>query len=259
MNTFESTFLKHRKLLQEHFMLNESAEYEGKLEKLINHLKDKKKVLILTTSNRWVGDKQKPKSTVLAEYVAKETGNAEVIDVSKLKIYDCEGNVSKNEGNNCGVKEAALKDKEKNPSGNHRCWCSYNNKDDELWKISKVLFESDAVVFFGSVRWGQTNGVYQRLIERLTWLENRHSTLNEENIIKDKDAGIVFIGQNWNGEQVLETQKNVLKFFGFNVPDSLSFNWQYLTDPKDESQNSYKKAPAAFEAAFDVKLDEKKK
>jgi len=254
MNTFENTFKKHRELLREHFQLNESAEYEGKLDKLINHLKDKKKVLILTTSNRWVGDKQKPKSSVLAEYVAKEIGNAEVIDVSKLKIYDCEGNISKNEGNNCGVKESALKDKKKNPTGDHRCWCSYNNKDDELWKISKILFEADAVVFFGSVRWGQTNGVYQRLIERLSWLENRHSTLKEDNIIKDKDAGIVFIGQNWNGEQVLETQKNVLKFFGFKVPDSLSFNWQYLTDSKDESQESYKKAPSAFEEAFDVKV-----
>jgi hypothetical protein len=31
----------------------------------------------------------------------------------------------------------------------------------------------------------------------------------------------------------------------------------YLTDPKDESQDSYKKAPAAFEAAFDIKLNNK--
>jgi len=88
----------------------------------------------------------------------------------------------------------------------------------------------------------------------LTWLENRHSTLNEENIIKDKETGIVLIGQNWNGENVLDTQKQVLKFFGFKVPDVLSFNWQYLDNPKDESQNSYKKAPSAFEEAFDVKL-----
>ena len=254
VNTFETSFNKHKKLLREHFQLSESVEYENKLESLINKLKTKKKVLILTTSNRWVGDKQKPKSNVLAEYVSQEIKNAEIIDVSKLKIYDCEGNISKKEGNNCGVKKAALESKEKNPTGNHRCWCSYNNKDDDLWKISKVLFESDAVVFFGSVRWGQTNGVYQRLIERLSWLENRHSTLGEDNIIKDKDAGIVFIGQNWNGEQVLETQKSVLKFFGFQVPNELSFNWQYLTDPKDESQDSYKKAPSAFEKAFDVKL-----
>jgi len=40
MSNFESTFLKHRALLKEHFMLNENAEYEGKLDKLINHLKE---------------------------------------------------------------------------------------------------------------------------------------------------------------------------------------------------------------------------
>jgi hypothetical protein len=27
-----------------------------------------------------------------------------IIDVSKLKIYECEGNVSDREGNNCGAK-----------------------------------------------------------------------------------------------------------------------------------------------------------
>jgi hypothetical protein len=85
-------------------------------------------------------------------------------------------------------------------------------------------------------------------------LENRHSTLNEDNIIKDKEAGVIFIGQNWNGETVIDTQKKVLEFFGFKVPDVLSFNWQFGNDTKDESQNSYKKAPSAFEEAFDVKI-----
>jgi hypothetical protein len=114
MSNFEQTFLKHRALLKEHFMLNENAEYEGKLDKMIEHLKDKKKVLFLTTSTRWSGDKQKPKSTVLAEHIAEEVGkNVELIDVGALTIYCCEGNVSKNEGNNCGIKDSALKDKEK--------------------------------------------------------------------------------------------------------------------------------------------------
>jgi multimeric flavodoxin WrbA len=254
MNTFEDTLLKHKKLLFEHFNLNESVDMTSKLEKLIQTLKNKKKVLLITTSNRWVGDKQTPKSSILAEYVSKELDNVEIIDASKLNIYDCEGNVSKNEGNNCGVKDSVLKDKEKNPTGNHRCWCSINNKDDELWKISKSLFEVDAVVFFVSVRWGQTNGVYQRLIERLSWLENRHSTLKEDNIIKDKEAGIVLVGQNWNGDNVLDTQKQVLKFYGFKASDTLSFNWQYLQDPKDETLESYKAAPEAFEKDFGVKL-----
>jgi len=247
-----SRFLK---LLEEAKIANNPAIYTKKLDTLINYLKDKEKVLLLTTSNRWEGDKEQPKSTQLAEFVKKEIGNnVEVIDVSKLTIHCCEGNVSKMGGNNCGVKDAALKDKEKNPSGNHRCWASINNKDDELWKVSKPLFEADAVVFFVSVRWGQANSIYQKLIERLNWIENRHTTLEEDNIIEGKEAGIVVIGQNWNGTAVLDTQKKVLDFYGFNVPDELSFNWQYTDDALDETQESYKKAPEAFEKAFDINL-----
>jgi multimeric flavodoxin WrbA len=246
---------KFLKLLEEAKITNNPAIYTKKLDTLINYLKDKEKVLLLTTSNRWEGDKEQPKSTQLAEFVKKEIGNnVEVIDVSKLTIHCCEGNVSKMDGNNCGVKDAALKDKEKNPSGNHRCWASINNKDDELWKVSKPLFEADAVVFFVSVRWGQANSIYQKLIERLNWIENRHTTLEEDNIIEDKEAGIVVIGQNWNGTAVLDTQKKVLDFYGFNVPDELSFNWQYTDDALDETQESYKKAPEAFEKAFDINL-----
>ena len=241
------------KLFEDIVSTNNPDIYQEKLNNVIDYLKKKKKVLFLTTSNRWEGDKEKPKSTILAEYIKSKIGDSvEIIDVAKLNIYICEGNVSKSDGNNCGVKDAALKDKEKNPSGNHRCWCSINNKDDELWKISKPLFESDAVVFFVSVRWGQTNSVYQKLIERLDWIENRHTTLKEDNIIENIDAGIIAIGQNWNGENVIETQKQVLEFYGFKVPEELSFNWQYTKDKLDESQESYKNALKTFEKVFGV-------
>src|SRR3989344_1470966 len=160
-------------------------------------------------SNRWEGEKLPPKSTSLAVLIKKKLGKKVVlIDVSKLKIYACEGNVSSSKGNNCGVEGAVLKDKIKNPTGYHRCWASINNKDDELWKISRAIFESDAVVFFGSVRWGQMNGIYQKLIERLTWIENRQSTLGEKNIVRNIDVGLIITGQNWNEENVLKTQKN---------------------------------------------------
>lgn len=52
------------------------------------------------------------------------------------------------------TQEARLADPEKNPSGEHRCWASMNNPDDELWRISRELLQSDAVLFFGSVRLG---------------------------------------------------------------------------------------------------------
>ena len=54
-----------------------------------------------------------------------------------------------------------------------------------FWKISKELFDSNAVIFFTSVRWGQANMFHQKLIERLTWIENRHTTLGESNIVEN--------------------------------------------------------------------------
>jgi multimeric flavodoxin WrbA len=230
---------------------------EYQLEKLIEGLRDKKNVLLLTTSNRWEESKEIPKSTLLAMEVKeklKRYSSVTLLEIPKLKIYPCEGNVSGKDGNNCGIKGSTLKDKEKNPSGDHRCWASLNNEDDELWKVSKELLECDAVIFFISVRWGQANSFYQKLIERLNWIENRHTTLGEDNIVSGIDAGCVVIGQNWNAEQVLETQKKVYEFYGFNAPDDLSFYWQYTRDFNDESKESYKDAPKLFGREFEISI-----
>lgn len=232
-----------------YLMESKSSKLKENIEKTILFLEKRKKVLFLSTSNRY--DKNAddiPKSLQIAQYIQEMCGmkKIEIIDVSKLNIYNCEGNVSSVSGNGCGKKEALLNNKEKNPSGYHRCWCSLHHNDDELWKVSKSLFESDTVVFFGSIRWGQTNAIYQKLIERLCWIENRHTTLGEKNIVKDINAGIVMVGQNWNGENVIENQKKVLKFYGFDVKDEISWNWQYTNNENDESKDSYKKAIREF-------------
>lgn len=217
---------------------------------MLEHLSRHDRVLFLTTSNRWIGETggERPKSTRLALALAERLGPKRVVhlDIPLLKIYACEGNVSTARGNTCGGKDAVLNDPEKNPSGCHRCWASINNPDDELWRVSKALFESDAVVFFGSIRWGQMNAHYQKLIERLTWIENRHSTLGERNIVEHIEAGIVAIGHNWRGREVVETQTQVLSFFGFQTPPELSWNWSF-TAPTDETNASYKSAAAAFD------------
>jgi len=235
------------------FLLIEEKFSDSILNRTVNYLEKEKKVLFLTTSNRPPSDETDvPKSTQLAKYIQSRLGllKCEIIDVSKLNIYNCVGNVSTKEGNQCGVKGALLKNKEKNPSGYHRCWVSYSHDDDELWKVTKSLFESTAVVFFGSVRWGQMNAYYQKLIERLDWIENRHTTLGENNIIKNIKAGIIAVGQQWNGKQVIETQKQVFKFYGFKVPEELSWNWQYSDNPNLETKESYKKAITTFDKVF---------
>jgi len=154
------------------------------------------------------------------------------------------------------MQDALLKSSRKNPSQYHRCWASINNTDDELWKITKVLFESKVVIFFGSVRWGQVNSVYQKLFERLSWIENRVTTLGEKPIkeITKCEAGIILFGQNWNGEQVLKTQRQNFKWFGFKVPNELSFNWQYASDAEEESKESYSDALREFGELIQIAL-----
>ena len=242
-------------------MLSEEMVQSGAYKNLaqtLDILKKKKKVLLLSCSNRYNWDENNidtPKSKILATYLKEELGDKAVfIDVPELNIVSCEGNVSRKEGNSCGIKKALLKDDKKNPSGYHRCWASLNEKSDELWKISKDLFDSEVVLFFVSIRWGQANMYYQKLIERLTWIENRHTTLGEKNIIENIESGLIAVGQNWNGEQVTEVQKKVHEFYGFKPNEDLYWNWQFTKNVKDETQKSYKEAFPKF--VKDTKLDE---
>lgn len=214
--------------------------------RLVEHLASKNDVLLLTTSNRYekhVWDV--PKTTQLArrieEQLKQRRKRVKVLDVASLRIHTCEGNISGGRGNSCGVRDAKLPDRRKNPTGHHRCWASINNKDDELYKVSRELFRSQAVVFFVSVRWGQTNSVYQRLFERLSWIENRFTSLGEKPIpqLKKLEAGIVVFGHNWNDQQVLKTQTKNFEWFGWKTPAALSFNWQYTNDAEEESRESY--------------------
>lgn len=220
-----------------------------------------KKTLLITTSNRSEkAEDPVPKSTKLA-YLTQEiigVDKVTVIEIPKLNIYHCSGNVSNANGNTCGLKDALLKDKTKNPSGYHRCWVSWAKKDDELWKVTRPLFDSDAVVFYGSVRWGQMNGYYQKLIERLNWIENRHTTLGENNIVKNISAGIVALGHNWNVSKVIATQKQVFEFYGFKVPNSLSWYWQYTDNALDETQSGYKKDIKEFNQTILPKTNDNK-
>lgn len=210
--------------------LNFKKIKEGNHKKLvdtINALKKFDKVLLLTCSNRYekISKNQTPKSTILAKVIKSSLDNCTLINVPDLNIYPCEGNVSLVEGNRCGIKAALLKDKEKNPRGYHRCWASLHNPDDELWMISKELFESDCVIFFSSVRWGSANMFYQKLIERLNWINNRYIPLGEDNLIKDVTSGYICVGQHDDADKVCATQMDTHDYYGFKVDEKLYWYW----------------------------------
>jgi len=233
---------------------------EGNLKVLKNTIKELgkyKKVLLLTCSNRGeeVSKTQLPKSSILARVIHNNLDNSTIIDVTKLKIYPCEGNVSRMEGNVCGIKEALLDDPEKNPSGYHRCWASVHNPDDELWKVSKELFESDCVIFFASVRWGAANMFYQKLIERLNWINNRFIPYGEENIIKDISSGFIIIGQHKYGDDITELQYNNHEYYGFNVNKELYWNWNAEDiEFDDETLQGYLDSYPEFFDEFKIKI-----
>ena len=227
-------------------------------ERLVRYLEAKDDILLITTSNRYEAHTwDTAKSTELAgrvkERLEETKKRVTLLDAAKLKIYTCEGNVSAGRGNNCGVPDAKVEDPVKNPTGNLRCWASVNHPDDELHEVSRALFRSSAVIFFASMRWGQTNSVYQRLFERLTWIENRVTTLGEAPIpeLQGLEAGMVLFGHNWNTEQVLRTQKQNYEWFGWKTPEALSFAWQH-TDEDDESRESYQGAIDEFRTFLPV-------
>ena len=228
------------------------------LKNTITELKKYKKVLLLTCSNRneIVSKTQSPKSSILAKIIHQNLDSSVLMDVTKLNIHPCEGNVSRMEGNVCGIKAALLKDEEKNPSGYHRCWASIHNPDDELWKISKELFESDCVVFFASVRWGSANMFYQKLIERLNWINNRFIPLGENNIIKDISSGFIVVGQHVYGDEIAQRQYDNHDYYGFNVNKKLYWNWN-AEDIKydDETLQGYRESYPEFFKEFKIKVD----
>jgi hypothetical protein len=240
----------------------EIADVSSFLSTLSKH----KKVTFVTTSNRspFVEKKygESPKSSQLAEHLAnalrKRGVKVSVLDAAKMKIYNSLGCVSELKGNLCGAKASLVKDKEKNPHGHLRCWASHDFKDDELWKIVNELYESQAIIFFGSQRWGNVNAVYQKIIERLDWIESRWTTLGEENTVKNIRAGLVLLGQNWRVKESLEVQKEVFKFYGFFIEDPLFIGWQYTRDSSDESKSSYENSAPTFQTAFNMDLLVKK-
>ena len=223
----------------------------------IKELRKYKKVLLLTCSNRGeeVSETQLPKSSILAKIIHQNLEDSDLLDVTKLKIYPCEGNVSLMQGNICGVKEALLDDKEKNPSGYHRCWASIHNPDDELWMVSKKLFESDCVVFFASVRWGSANMFYQKLIERLNWINNRYIPYGEPNIIKNTGSGFIIVGQHVYGDKICELQYSNHEYYGFDVNEKLYWNWTAEdVNFDDETLEGYIESYPEFLEEFKINL-----
>jgi len=82
----------------------------AKCGRLVKYLEAKNNVLLLTTSTRYQEHPWDiPKTTQLAlqiqKYLKQKGKHVSALDVAKLRIHTCEGNISAERGNNCGVLE----------------------------------------------------------------------------------------------------------------------------------------------------------
>jgi hypothetical protein len=105
--------------------------------RLIRHLESTEAILLLATSSRYEQHSWAvPKTTQLAlrvrDHLRQGGRRVTQLDVSKLRIHTCEGSIGGGRGNHCGMAEARLPDRSKNPTGHHRCWASINNQDYQL-------------------------------------------------------------------------------------------------------------------------------
>jgi hypothetical protein len=80
-------------------------------------------------------------------------------------------------------------------------------------------------MFFASVRWGQANMYYQKLIERLNWINNRFVPLGEDNVIKDITSGFIIIGQHENADSICKLQYGMHDYYGFKPNEELYWYW----------------------------------
>ena len=80
-------YLEHEKSNHPIFVPPSIDAISQKIDSIVKHLKNKKKILFLTTSNRWEGDKEKPKSTLLAEHIKSEVGDKVEIIICDIRSY----------------------------------------------------------------------------------------------------------------------------------------------------------------------------
>ncbi len=95
--------MNHIKIKLFEQLVEENNLLKNKIQQTDKYLSNKENILFITTSNRW-GD-ELPKSTQIAYYLKEKLKTPKIIEIPKLNIYPCEGNVS-TKGNNCGVKDA---------------------------------------------------------------------------------------------------------------------------------------------------------
>lgn len=129
-------------------------------------------------------------------------------------------------------------------AGQYRCWAhklSHDNPEnyggaDEMGLIYDNIAWADIVIFATSVRWESHSAVLQKVIERLTTIQNRHVVYNEPNSLLGKKCGVVVTGHNAKAQSVASHLLEVFQWIGFHTEFFYQVVWQ-------KTQNLHSEVP----------------
>jgi len=119
-------------------------------------------------------------------------------------------------------------------AGKYRCWAHKLSHDDPLKYGGRdqmgALYDTfdwaEIVIFGTSVRWQSHSAILQKIIERMTTLQNRNVVYCEANPLSGKRCGVVVTGHNSMAQNVAAHLLRVFEWLGFNTHIYNQIVWQ---------------------------------
>lgn len=119
-------------------------------------------------------------------------------------------------------------------AGKYRCWAHKLSHDephkfggaDQMGVVYDAYEWADCVVFGTSVRWESHSAILQKIIERMTTLQNRNVVYCEPNPLNKKRCGVVVTGHNSMAQKVAAHLLRVFEWLGFTDSIYNQIVWQ---------------------------------
>lgn len=189
------------------------------------------KILIVSTTSHTTNSTSKTLLGVLMSVFNERGHSVRFVDASELHIVN---NLSCYASGkfNCASYDA----------GKYRCWAhklshenpsQYGGKD-EMGVLYDGFEWADVVIFGTSVRWQSHSAILQKIIERMTTLQNRNVVYCEPNPLQNKKCGVVVTGHNSMAQGVADHLLRVFEWLGFSTHIYYQFVWQKTTDIQSE-------------------------
>jgi multimeric flavodoxin WrbA len=127
-------------------------------------------------------------------------------------------------------------------AGKYRCWAHKLSHDDpeafggadQMGVLYDGFAWADIVVFATSVRWESHSAILQKVIERMTTLQNRSTVYGERNPLAGKRCGVLVTGHNAKAQSVASHLIEVFQWLGFESCFFYQAVWQFTENLHSE-------------------------